>query len=132
MYELQITLAGLPKLINAQSRAHWAMFYREAKKWKLIMERALLGRLPPTPLQYAHIHFTRFSCSPQGPDDDNLAASFKSVRDALTRYKVIIDDSPAHIVTQYSWEPAKRNDGRIKISVTELTPEEFTKRRNSY
>lgn len=78
---------------------------------------------PPSPLKHSIVTLTRRS-SVQ-PDDDNLAASWKSVLDSLKRGHgaIIWDDSPKHIKLVSQWEPAKRGQGGIRIEVCETGPD---------
>lgn len=119
MYVLEFELKGLPPLINAQSRAHWAIQYNEAKKWKRWVGQICMGRRPPFPLKRARIECTRCSHGLIGPDMDNLVISFKSTIDALREAKIIENDSPAHVTVKYSWEKAPMKQGKIRVKVTE-------------
>ena len=66
-----------------------------------------------------HIVFTRHSS--REPDSDNLAYSFKSMRDGLIDAGAIEDDSPSHITTDYRWKKAKPGGGHVTIDLTKET-----------
>lgn len=119
MYTLDFEIRGLPTLINAMSRAHWAVAYREAKKWKRWVFIIVRTRRPAQPLTRARVEFTRFSYG-RGVDCDNLAISFKAVRDGLVEAGILANDAPENIVAEYTWVRAEKNQGRIKVTVTEL------------
>jgi Holliday junction resolvase RusA-like endonuclease len=119
-YTLEFEIPGLPKLINAQSRGHWAVGWREAKKWKFAVRMFARPNRPEIPLKRARITLTRFSCSKSGPDVDNLAGSWKHVQDGLKDAGIIEDDSPAHIEAIYEWRPCGRGQGRIRVKIEEI------------
>jgi len=73
---------------------------------------------PEKPLSRAKVIFTRHSSTP--PDDDNLAGSFKSVRDGLKDAGVIVDDKSANIVAEYRWSKTDRNKGFITVEIEEI------------
>ncbi len=120
VYTLEFEIPGLPKLINAQSRGHWSVAWREAQKWKKWVFMIARSQRPPTPLKKARLEFTRFSFGLAGPDCDNLAGSFKAVRDGLVKCGIIEDDSPEHVVVSYGWQRVDKNKGKIRVRVEEI------------
>lgn len=119
-FSLSITLPGLPKGPNQLLGAHWTIRSGHAKKWKRMVWAKCWHLRPPQPLERCEILFTRFS-SAKSMDDDNLAGSFKSVRDGLKDAKIIKDDSPEFVVCRYAVGKAAPTFGRIEIEVNELT-----------
>jgi Holliday junction resolvase RusA-like endonuclease len=113
-YSLTITLPGLPKTTNG-SHGHWTAKAAEATKWKNAVCLAVGGQRPLEPLTMAHVYFKRHSSTE--PDSDNLAISFKHVRDGLKLARVIVDDKPKHFVAHYSWELAPKSKGFITVRV---------------
>ena len=107
----------LPRL---QGKLHWRAVAAERIRWRDVTLWAIreAGIVPPSvPLERARLTFTRHS--PMRPDDDNLAVSFKSVRDALIGI-LIRDDSPAVIGTpDYRWEKAPPRKGFVTVEVRE-------------
>ena len=108
----------LPQMPNTYSGAHWGIHQNETKKWMRRIREETLCRRPKEPIEKAYVHFTR--CSTREPDYDNLVAGFKRVLDALIKCGLIVDDSPKHLVSKYTWEKAKRPNMFIEIHIKEL------------
>lgn len=119
MYALEFEIKGLPTLVNKMSRAHWAVAYREAKKWKGWVALICRSRRPQSPLKRARLEFTRFSHG-RGVDCDNLAISFKAIRDGLIESGIIENDAPHNVEVSYGWKKVGMKEGKIKVIVHEL------------
>lgn len=113
-YRLEFRLEGLPRMNANGTHGSWRRVYGENKLWKHKTYSAILAYLPAEPLERAHAVFTRHSA--RQPDCDNLAISFKSVRDALKTH-VIVDDSPARFTAEYRWQKAKHGKGFVTVTV---------------
>jgi len=120
---ISFEIPGLPRL-NPADRRHWQVTRREGKRWAELVLYSLPARWRPgtrknpNPHAFARarVRFVRCSASAQPPDTDNLAWSFKAIRDALIG-RVLIDDDPAHLVAEYAWEPAKRTESRVRVEI---------------
>ena len=98
------------------------MRHRAAAGWKKMVQLAAKAEgLPKVPLGRARVVCTRRSSAP--PDQDNLAASFKPIIDAMkpqAGYRgVIQDDSPDYVTCEYHWERERSRQG-IRIEVYEV------------
>lgn len=96
------------------------MAYRDGLKWQKWVHLVTRSRRPPVPLKKAKLEFTRFSYGKAGPDCDNLAGSFKKIRDSLITVGIIEDDSPEHVTVTYGWERVDKNKGKIRVRVEEI------------
>jgi hypothetical protein len=116
-YTLTLEIPRLPHLQAANARQHWAVRRREEQWWKHQVGWHARGKgLPEEPMKRAWIACVRLSASE--PDHDNLVASFKPAIDGL-KGLVIEDDSPECVTVWYGWEPAKRNQGGVRIGVSQ-------------
>jgi len=115
-YSIEFELPGLPKSNPADNR-HWRTIQKETKQWQAEVALATLGKRPREPIQKARAVFTR--CSSVEPDSDNLAYSFKRIRDALLpkHSGIIVDDKPANLEAEYRWEKAKPKHGRVRVYI---------------
>lgn len=122
LYQLHLTLIGLPKRPNQSSGASWHSRHRESQRWhKRVLGRMLLERKspPPAPLKRAQLTLIRHSS--RAPDYDGLVHSFKPVVDALKKCLVISDDNMGVIGRpDYKWEKAGQKAGKIEIRVLEI------------
>ncbi len=118
---LFLEIHGLPKILsNGSQRNFWAR-ENEKKRWKgMAIAAVRLKAWFREPLKKARIVFTRYSS--REPDSDNLAISFKAIRDGLVQAGVIIDDKPSVLEAIYKWQKASPKQGRITIEVYEVTP----------
>ena len=119
-YILDLTIEGLPATYNATAmKSHWFKI-RNKNLWKDLISHHVRGLEPKQgPLAKARCSLTR--CSSKAPDYDGLVQSFKPVLDGLVQSGILIDDAMSVIgKPEYQWEPAKRGQGSIKISVEEL------------
>src|SRR5712675_171259 len=117
MIEFQI--AGLPRTINSLGRTHWAVKAKEAKTWKYAVHLAVCEYRPEKPYLKAKVTMTRHSS--KRPDFDGLVSSFKHVLDGLIDAKIIQDDSPEHVSTEYCWDKAGMKQGRIHVRIEPTT-----------
>ena len=120
-YHLHFELPGLPAL-QSKGRMHWRVAAKEEAHWKGIT-RTMARPFPPKPLRRAKALFVRHSA--MEPDDDNLRASFKSIRDGLVARRphnghIIEDDRPAVLEAEYRWEQCERRYGYVSIDVWEV------------
>lgn len=114
-YELYVKIAGLPKMLNQTHYANRFVKIKEAKIWKEKAFWMCAPSKPEKPLKKAILHFERHSMA--RPDDDNLAISFKHVRDGLIMAAIIEDDGPDFVSCTYEWIKAPRGQGFITIRV---------------
>jgi hypothetical protein len=115
---IELEIAGLPKIITNGSKGSWRAAWGEARKWHREVHDALVlsRQLPPAPFRTARLTLVR--CSLREPDADNLYASFKHVVDGLVKAGVLENDKPSNLpATVVRWQPARRNQGKIKITV---------------
>lgn len=118
LYVLELKIAVLPTN-QLNSRTHWSKRMKESKFWDNQIHFRTAGRKPKEPLKKAKLTLVRHSCKPN--DWDNLAATWKHPVDSLVSCKIIADDSWDVIgMPEFSWAPAKRNEGFITIRVEEL------------
>lgn len=122
LYQLNLSLSGLPQRFNESPGSSWHSRYRESQRWhKRVLGRMMLERLspPPLPLKKASLILVRHSS--RCPDYDGLVHSFKPVIDALKKCLVIADDRMSVIgKPNYLWEQAKQRAGKIEITVQEV------------
>lgn len=117
-FQLTIDIPGLPRMTNPSGRpTHWAIKAKEARKWKGLVADAVRAAGPspvPLPLKRAKLKLTRFSSV--SPDADGLVSGFKHVVDGLVVAGVLVNDKYENIgFPEFSWEPAKQKQGRIRI-----------------
>lgn len=82
---------------NRVMRLHWAQRKKLWDRWGRFIWAAVLqqGQLPQAPPERARVTITRHGV--KALDPDNLVGAHKPVIDALTRNRLIADDSAAHI-----------------------------------
>lgn len=119
-YERVFTFDVLPKLQTGQG--HWSTSAGERKRWRRrVAEMLNIKRArPPSALKLADVFFVRFSSVE--PDDDNLAISFKGVRDAFVQERVLAADDPRHLIAHYKWVRTKPQFGHIIVTIKEVSP----------
>jgi len=116
-YLLELTIPGLPLMMNELLRGNWTRKHGHARQWKLLITRYVYNQRPVEPLQSAMLTLTRHSS--KEPDYDGLVSSFKHVVDGLVVAKIIIDDTQSVIgIPKYKWEKCSPRKGHIKIIVT--------------
>lgn len=118
MYRLDLTLHCLPKSLNRTLRKHWAAQRREGKNFDFLIAGMCRGKLPPTPLEKAHIKITRHFY--RSLDFDGLVGSLKPVVDALVSAGVLKDDKWA-VVGAWTVDQqfrAKKDGPLLEIQVT--------------
>lgn len=91
MYRLNLTFDIVPKSLNRELRTHRFARSRSNQSWDLIIFHMVRNRLPPSPLQKAHLKLVRRYY--RTLDFDGLVGSMKPVVDALVTAKVLKDDS---------------------------------------
>lgn len=118
MYQLKITIPGLPKTTNGSARAHWRRLQQQAKTWQRATLLAIGSQRPIAPLKRARLVLTRHSS--KRPDHDGLVSSWKHVQDALIKAGIIVDDKHENIgEPKYLWEKVPIRQGFITIEVYE-------------
>lgn len=95
-----IVVLNIPKAspsLNATTRAHWMVYYRQKKLWeRLIWVAKVEARVFSDPLfERAALTITRYG--KRQLDPDNLVGGVKVLVDALKALRIITDDSPDHI-----------------------------------
>lgn len=119
MYQLKITIPGLPKTTNGNARAHWRRLQQQAKTWQRATLLAIGSQRPIAPLKRARLVLTRHSS--REPDFDGLVSSFKHCVDSLVKAGVIIDDKMSVIgQPDYRWQRAPMRGGFVTIEVSEI------------
>jgi hypothetical protein len=125
-YCFEFEMDGLPS-VNPADNTHWRAVGREKKRWIDAVHWKTVGRRPKAPLAQARVTFTR--CSSVEPDSDNLAYSFKRVRDALCRPSkknpggcgILQDDDPERLEAVYLWEKASPRAGKVRVRIEEVS-----------
>ena len=116
-YRLRFKIAGLPKMANG-GHGSWQRDAAEKKKWKLLVAKELVGRSPGTPFDCIVVKFIRHSATE--PDFDGLVHGFKSIRDALVKFGLVVDDKNKNMRAEYLWKFAPRGKGHIEVEVEEV------------
>lgn len=129
LYQIDFTLPGLPRMINATNRSNWRVGWQEGKQWSKMVGFITAGKRPPKPLVRAKAFFLRSTHGVE-PDFDNLVISFKPVRDALKSCGIIVDDKPSHFRATYEWQKGVYRQGFIQVQVTEVSEEEWNSHRS--
>lgn len=123
-YSIEFQIEGLPKMITNGSQGSWRAKAGNARLWKSNVMTALRGTQGPRErLKCAKCTFIRFSSAE--PDDDNLRASFKPVRDGLVLAGIMVNDRPENMPEPiYKWQKCKPKSGHIYVKVEEILMEE--------
>lgn len=120
-YEIEFTLPGLPKVVNATAGHHYRRKHAEMSTWVDRVALAVARHKPKAPLAKAYLKLIRHSyvC----PDPDGLVSGFKYVVDGLVKNGVLVDDKMSVIgMPDYRWEKAHQKKGFITVSVSETEP----------
>lgn len=131
-YRLDLVIPGpLPDL--APYWRHWSHVRREAETWRELVHLVISkDARPKRPLRRAISRLERRS--PREPDDENLAASFKALVDALgpsgfhrgrwlARADVLEGDNPRILQRFYAWAPSGPEGPAVHVQVEEVIPE---------
>src|SRR6185312_10503079 len=125
LFEIEFRIEGLPPIPGNGSHHNWRVAAGIRKVWVQKAFEALLQnkfKRPLVPLEKAKCTFLRVSASE--PDDDNLRASFKPVRDALVRAGILVDDKPRNMPDPiYRWQKGKQKKGYVVVHVKEIETE---------
>lgn len=119
-YKLEFIVHDLPKIPNNGSHGSYWQVVAEKRKWEKLIVFQVGNNRPAKPLKIAKVSFTRFSSVE--PDDDNLAASFKRVRDILVNIGILENDKPGNFEggkPEYIFEKTAPKTGRIRVVVEE-------------
>ena len=119
--QIDLLIPGLPPSNTSATRRHWRSQYADARRWHENTSATLAcryGRIIRDygPLGRARLTAVRWSSTMA--DLDNIATSFKAVRDALKASGVVVDDSPAWLEGDYGWGYATRNSGCVSLVVS--------------
>lgn len=122
-YSLKFKLEGLPAM-GLNARRHWRQIRGkrgENREWYTMVAMATAGKCPPEPLRLANVCLIRRSSVE--PDFEGLVGSFKPILDALTRLRIIQDDS-VRVIGQpdYQWQRARPTEGMIEVTVWQAEP----------
>lgn len=121
--------------LNKTLRMHWAALNKMKRAMRGTIIASLGGpdKLPKEPFKHAHIRIERWSTG--APDDDNIhGGGAKQMIDCLTTPKlcanryvrnkyglgIIVDDSPAHITTEYHAVKCRRDEQKTLVTITDL------------
>lgn len=109
--------AATPSL-NEFYHKHWIFSFRQKKRWKKLVRDAIYEAqafpLPESPPSFATVKVERFG--KKLPDLDNGFAGLKFCVDALKEFRLIADDSPAHILLEFKSYIHKLPHSRITIT----------------
>ncbi len=115
--KIEFELPGLPPCTNG-SHGHWSTKAKSNRTWRAASRLVAIAFRPVKPFEKCAVTFVR--CSTSEPDFDNLVISGKPIIDGLKDAGIIVDDKSSCIVERtYSWEPAKRGQGRVKVTIEE-------------
>lgn len=120
MPDIVLRFEGLPPNPNVTGGKHWSANYRAKKEWKELGFYTAKQAYKGVPFEYAHLHYTVSVGDNRVHDDDNIVASFKSLRDGL-KGVVIVDDSIDRITTSYEFNRLKPRG--FTILITKKSPE---------
>lgn len=119
---IKITLKGLPKTTNSNSRQTWRAQRAESRKWKNLVSKYVYIHLlkPEKPFAKAKVTITRYSSNE--PDFDGLVSAGKHLIDGLIEAGILENDRMSNIGRpEYLWERAPRNQGHVTIEVEEVS-----------
>lgn len=117
-WALTVKFDALPKLSQNGPQSNRYAVAKERKHWRNLMLYAVGNKAPLKPLDKIEALFIRYSA--RECDDDNLAASFKSLRDGIADAGVIPDDSKKHLIATYEWRKIGQNKGYVEIIMREI------------
>lgn len=100
----------LPSVANL--REHFRKRAKRAAEHRAIARMILSSSLDGTPPLPVQITLTR--CGPRKLDSDNLASSFKAVRDGVADW-LVLDDGDERIEWDYEQERAERYQAQVTI-----------------
>lgn len=104
---------------EANAHEHWRARQKRAKQQRGLLPVLLRAKLSPPPAAPLVVELTRIA--PRDLDSDNLAGSFKHVRDGIADWLGINDRSPL-VTWSYAQErgPAKSYSIRVEIAAREV------------
>lgn len=110
--------APIKTISEANNRDHWTKKSKRRKSQQqevdVMLLNALQGRKIALPCV---VRLTRIGA--KALDSDNLAGSFKAVRDAIAR-RLGIDDGDPRIKFEYSQEAIGRREYNIRVAITSV------------
>lgn len=110
--------APIKTISEANNRDHWRKRSERRKAQQqevdIMLLNALQGRKVALPCV---VKLTRIGA--KALDSDNLAGSFKAVRDAIAR-RLGIDDGDSRIRFEYDQEAIGRREYNIKVNITSV------------
>lgn len=104
--------APLKTVSTLNRREHWANRARRAKSERM----AMFMVTPPGITPPCRVTLTRIA--PRALDDDNLAASFKSVRDGIAD-RLGINDRDPRVVWAYKQERGEPKEYKVRAEIEE-------------
>lgn len=107
--------------LNELQRWHWAKrakFRDQCALHLRVQRRNSMLPLPVEPSGVMHVEVIRYSAGRL--DFDNLAGGAKPLIDALVRERIITDDSPRWLKSEYSQRSAPRGEGCTVIYIEPL------------
>lgn len=110
--------APIKTISEANNRDHWTKKSKRRKSQQqevdIMLLNALQGRKVALPCV---VRLTRIGA--KALDSDNLAGSFKAVRDAIAR-RIGIDDGDPRIKFEYDQSPTGRREYNVKVQITSV------------
>lgn len=120
LYSVEFEHRGLPRLPFQLGRTKLFSKNLHNQRWRMIVARKLMNRLPEYPLTRAELHFERHSkvFMPR-PDLEN---SFFVILNVLVDLGVLVDHSPSVIGTPtYRHIQTREKRGKIVVRIEERT-----------
>lgn len=92
-----LTVPKASPSLNATTRQHWRVYYRQKKLWEKLLwvAKAEAGIYGMPMFEYANVRICRYGAKLLDPD--NLVGGMKPLIDSLKALGIIVDDSPAHM-----------------------------------
>lgn len=110
--------APIKTVSEANRRDHWAVKSRRRQEQQQTVTGMLMNALQGRKVQLpCVVKLTRVG--PKVMDDDNLAGSFKGVRDAIAR-KLGIDDGDPRIKFEYEQTPVGEQSYNILVEINSV------------
>jgi len=107
---------------EANSREHWAKKHKRAQQQRWAVKAAIGGKRPELTLMLSrHVgpyKVTLTRIAQRKLDDDNLARSFKAVRDQIAD-QMGIDDGSDLFIWRYAQEKGKPKEYAVRIEIEE-------------
>ncbi len=95
MILIDVVIPRIAPTLNRWQRLHYIARKKEKMAW--VQHFMLTIGQPKKTIEKCTISIDRYACGPL-PDWDNAYCSAKPILDALVMYRVIVDDSPKHVI----------------------------------